>query len=366
MTQGANDPSVLTLYFDEAGWTGYNLLDSEQPIFVVSSTDVTPDKANEILQTCFPRYQGDEFKFSRIWNSNHRSGLLQFAQAIAQERIRAFSWMTDKRFAVLSKMVDFLVEPAVTQAGYDFYADGFCWKYVNYIHFGLREFAEPELYESMIDVYHAFSRSPSPDTLHALQYRLAVMAASTEGPIQTFLDQMSMGANIFERFHDLGTFNGSNELHVTSVLAAITHWRKLCCEDIAVVHDASAHFFRHQEMWSIITGPTAPQGFHELGDGTEVEFPLRVVSTLPDDSKDNRSVQFCDILAGVTAKIFDSRIIGDDRTFLDSLIENGLAETEYNGVRPSAIFPDQIPPRPLEGPDAVDRMMEVMFRDNTD
>jgi len=47
----------------------------------------------------------------------------------------------DKRFAVLTKIVDFLIGPYITDTGYDFYDGGFCWKYCNYIYFGLTQSA---------------------------------------------------------------------------------------------------------------------------------------------------------------------------------------------------------------------------------
>jgi hypothetical protein len=51
---------VRTIYFDEAGYTGYNLLDSVQPIFVIASVDIEEQLASEILQSSFPKYQGGE------------------------------------------------------------------------------------------------------------------------------------------------------------------------------------------------------------------------------------------------------------------------------------------------------------------
>ena len=80
-----------TLYFDESGFTGDNLLDGTQPIFAIASTDLEPEVAE---------------------------------------------------VAVLTKIVDFLIEPLFSTTGYDFYADGFSLKYTNYIHFGLTQFAE--------------------------------------------------------------------------------------------------------------------------------------------------------------------------------------------------------------------------------
>ena len=94
--------------------------------------------------------------------------------------------MAHKRYAVLTKIVDFLIEPYITDAGFDFYADGFCWKYANYIHFGLTQFAMPELLDALLRHYQTFSRKPTRENLEASQTRLRLMAASTEEPVQIF------------------------------------------------------------------------------------------------------------------------------------------------------------------------------------
>jgi hypothetical protein len=64
-----------------------------------------------------------------------------------------------------------------------------------------------------------------------------------------------------------------------------------------------------------MTNADVPRQLLSRGDGTTVEFPLRVVATTPEDSKDNYSVQFCDVLAGLTTKIFDRRIRGASASF---------------------------------------------------
>ncbi|MGH6924621.1 MAG: hypothetical protein ACRED5_12860 [Propylenella sp.] len=46
---------------------------------------------------------------------------------------------------------------------------------------------------------------------------------------------------------------------------------------------------------------------------------------------------------------------------MEEAIEAGLKHVTYDGVRPQTIFPDQIPPKRLTGPDAVDQMRGVMF-----
>lgn len=44
---------MTTLYFDKSGYTGYNLLDPRQPVFVVASSDVGDEEALEILSAAF-------------------------------------------------------------------------------------------------------------------------------------------------------------------------------------------------------------------------------------------------------------------------------------------------------------------------
>ena len=348
---------VKTLYFDESGFTGYNLLDPSQPIFAVASSDVDEQLALDILRDSFPRYQGSEFKLANIWNSGNRAGLLRFAARLADLKENAFVYMIDKRFGVLTKIVDFLIEPIITNAGFDFYQDGFCRKYANYIHFGITQFASPELYFALTNAYQRFSRNPIEENLAQLQWQLGVMAASTDERVQVFFDQMAMGARAFHIFHDLANFKGSDELQLTSMLAIVSHWRSLSRDDFAIIHDASSNFLRSADLWRRITADNVPRQMHRSGDGSFTEFPLRVTSTTPIDSKASRSIQFCDILAGLSTRHFSANTKGDEREFIDEVIDAGLKELSFNGIRPEPVFPDQIPPKPLDGPDVVDQMM---------
>ena len=352
--------ATRTFYFDESGFTGYNLLDATQPIFVLASSDIHNDVAHEALQRSFPQYQGSEFKFTNLWRSNHKRRLVDFGDHFNSLEHNTFIWMIDKRFCVLTKIVDFLIEPYITDTGYDFYADGFCWKYVNYIHYGLTQFAPPETLDRLLTAYQSFSRNPSNAHLRTLQLRLRELSDESEHPVDVFLEQIALGADLFHHYHDLSTFRGSDELHVTSMLASVTHWRKAFDEDFAIVHDASANFFRHRDIWERMTNEHVPPQPFPLGDGTIVEYPLRVVSTTPVDSRDCPAVQFCDICAGLAARLFDPALSASNRQLLNQTVEAGFSSLEYNGIRPQNIFPDSIPPRRRTGPDSVDRITEIL------
>ncbi len=196
---------MRTIYFDESGFTGYNLLDADQPVFAVASADIADSRAEEILRSSFPHNRADEFHFTRIWRSTRqRDGLRAFCGHLHEVADTSFCYATNKRFAVLTKIMDYLVEPAITSAGYDFYDEGFCWRYSNYVHFGLTQFAPPELLDSLLAFYQEFSRNPTRESLSTLRFRLRMMVSSSDERIKVFLDQMAMGAEIFERYTSLG------------------------------------------------------------------------------------------------------------------------------------------------------------------
>jgi hypothetical protein len=88
---------------------------------------------------------------------------------------------------------------------------------------------------------------------------------------------------------------------------------------------------------------------------------LRVASTTAVNSRYNRSIQFCDVLAGLAARHLNPRTAGDDRKFIDEVIGAGLKDVTFIGIRPDIVFPDQIPPQRLKGPDIVDQMEEIIF-----
>lgn len=349
-----------TIFFDESGFTGYNLLDPAQPVFSVASVDIAEERAEEILRRSFPRYQGEEYHFTNIWRSRHRGGLGTFCNHLHEVSELSFCFATNKRFAIFTKIMDFLVEPAITESCFDFYDEGFCWKYSNYAYHGIMQFGSPELLDYLIRFYQDFSRTPTAESLSLLQHRLRMMASSAEPEIRIFLEQMALGADLFERYSDLDDFRNSNDLQTGTMLAVIGHWRQAYTEDFSVVHDNSSNFWRNREMWSKITSSDNPEAATRAGDGSYVEYPLRVVSTEGRDSRLSRSIQFCDVLAGLTAKHFNPDLTADDREFMSSLIDEGLGNISSNRIVPGTEFPVRIPPKRLEGPDVVDQLIEMI------
>ncbi|OFV20937.1 hypothetical protein HMPREF3127_02315 [Sphingobacterium sp. HMSC13C05] len=353
---------IKKIYIDESGYTGHNYLDVDQPIFAVSSTDINPQDAEAILKKSFPNYKGREFKLGNIWNSVNHQGLTLFSKLFEEHSSCTFTYYVDKNYLVLIHMVEWLIEPHQTRAGIDFYADGYCRKLTNYLHYLLTVVESNKLLPEMVKEYQLFSRKPNLLALDKLKIKLEKFSEIIQHPIaKLIIRDMAIMCEHLPKITDIEEFKSTNELHLTTFLSSICWWRQNFKEDFHVIHDVSSNFKRQIDIWYNVTNSQVPPYLHPLGDGSFVQYPLRVLETISQNSEDNYSIQFCDIVAGLCTKYLDNRVIGNQRIFLQKIMAGGLLKMKVNGLRPERIFPEG-PPKKRTGPDAVDLMSKNIGR----
>lgn len=262
-----------TLYFDESGFTGADLLNKEQPIFCVASSDLDDVTADQILKFAFPRYQGPEVKFGNVWSRwSNKNGLLKFGEKIGQYRENFFAFWIDKRFCTFTKFVDFLIEPVLHDAGFDFYANGYAPTFVNRVKFGLDNFCDPSLYDSTLKHYDRFARSPTLENLDVLRSAISIVATSAPEKIRDYYELAKDGADRLARVGIEHFPVSSNDVQLTTVLASVGYWRHLSEEDFTIVHDESSNFFDQGALWAAITSPDVPEQFHSVREGQGFHF----------------------------------------------------------------------------------------------
>lgn len=348
------------VYFDESGQTGTHLLDAEQPWFVLASTDVGEAEAAEILGRCFPGRQGKELKSRSILKgARGRRQYLEFAREVGKDPDRFCAAKIDKRFSVVGKMVDNLVEPPLHAQGYDFYADDYARKFANSAFYVFSHLLDPAVAEGLLVAYNDFAREPNSARLAALQAALKQARRDAPYGSEVTLDLMSEGADAFDRLHDLANFRDTNELHVTAAVSCMGHWRSRHRGPFEVVHDESVHFFSHSVGWEMMTNPEVEPASFEMG-GKALDLPIPVTATVSARSHECAPVQLCDLLAGLISRSGP----GASRE-----IREFASETARAGLGGVSIFPITAgnefaggPPRRAAGPDVVDRIIKAVRR----
>lgn len=345
-----------TIFVDESGFTGTALNDAEQPFFCVASHIIPEDVAEGILKESFPTYQGNEFKAKQIFKTGkHKARLPHFSEALAAHTDKIFIWTVDKRFCLLTKMVDFLVEPIVTATGTNFYTPGFPPKFCNMFYTALTLFEGQALYDAVTEAYANLSVNPSQANLDGLIQTLDTMVNSVGKEAGQFLKMALLGALNFEEFHDFDSFGDTNEVQLTSVLSSVLYWSDQVSGDLRLIHDQSNNFFDQKDLWGALTNINLPVKIVKKGWGGEASFPLRVLETIDGKSEDHYGIQLSDILAGMSTRAKKGQLEGSIEPMLVKALEGPFGQIDTNGIRPEPDFPD-VWPGGLDGPDVVDDM----------
>ena len=352
---------MTQIYFDESGQTGTHLFDPQQPYFVVASTDLSDAESSEILKRAFPRQQAAELKSQSVLRRpNGQRGFLEFAKEVGKQPQRFYAAKIGKRFAIIYKMVDSLVEPLLHSRGYDFYANDYARTFANAVGVVFQHILSRPIAESIMTRYNAFARSPNAQALHALQTALKEALRTAPEDARLFLELLYQGAIDFEQLHSLSAFEDTNDLHVTAVLSCMGHWQAQGPGPFHVVHDESLHFFARSGRWAEITDPTLDPRTFELGDKTLI-LPIPVVSTKSARSHEHASLQVCDLIAGFINRIAVDEQSETFREFATNALAAGIDKIAHFGVD----FGDEFfegPPERASGPDIVDQIVMATAR----
>src|ERR1017187_935512 len=113
------------VYCDESGFTGNNLLDTEQPYFAYAGVMAEEDVTGDFIQKTIRDFdiQGDELKGSRLLRYNKG----RQAVNVVLERFASSARVTvhEKRFALSTYFFEYVFEPALSNQNSIFYRANF-------------------------------------------------------------------------------------------------------------------------------------------------------------------------------------------------------------------------------------------------
>jgi len=121
-----NTPSDLlpVVYADESSNSGQNLLDPRQPVFTLAGVHLPDELAASIVdevRSQLPATQGEPKYGSLTRSSGGRRALRRAFETMPEGSVR--SYLIDKRFMVVTKLVDVLMEPLADADGLNLYED---------------------------------------------------------------------------------------------------------------------------------------------------------------------------------------------------------------------------------------------------
>lgn len=356
----ADPPEVA---FDEAGNTGADLLNPDQPVFALASVALLPVEADELLAT-IRTPQSRELKFSslkRTESGRRRLRRVLESRVLTPEHV-ALS-LFHKRFHAVGKMVDLLIEPIAHRDGLDFYQRGFNISYCNLLHICLPVFFGAENVDRLLGAFLQMLRRRSQEAVvnfYSIARELFRQHSNTSvaGPFAPIVASESMIGEIL--LHN-------DKLSLDPAIPAFSYqcalWGERFDRPFRLVHDDSKPIFQDSEALESLMAPD-DQGQRIGYDRRTFIFPLRACGIRFARSQEDPRLQVADLVAGAAACWSAGRIPPvDDSALAQDLNDLGLDRFLVSGVWPStAISPAELGTEDEGGVDALDYMADFLAK----
>lgn len=352
------------IVFDEAGNTGQDLINRDQPVFVQSSVLLTDEETKVLLDILLDN-ENEEAHFVRLKNSN--IGRKKILTTLASDILTPFNAKLSyihKGFMIISKAVDLLIEPLMHNDGVDLYENGGNIALSN-LHFmcmpslcGEEEASKFQLLfvnmirEKTYDSYMAFY-----DHIKCLikncsnnEYRKQLLVFYYTC---TNIEYVLSTADIVSLDPAIPTF-----------VQHCAEWGKSLGKKFDLIHDHSKPIMNKAHMLAWLMAEDEPDVLVGY-DRRKMGLPLKATGINFADSKVVKQIQIADILGGACAYWAKGCINGnkDREKFWNSINNIPIDMHVFDSVWPSTnITPEELGTNKIGGICAVDYITDLIVR----
>ena len=322
---------MSAIYCDEHGNTGQRLLDPEQPVFALAATDYSAAEATELLEHVRSQ-TADEVKFKTLRKTP--AGRARLARLLTDPRLnptRVTAFSMDKRYMVVTKLVDLIMETVLNRMGVDLYERGANLATANMIYTCAPVLSGEQEFDSMLEAFVDLAR------FRGLAHVTAYLDAGAR-LLQACHDKEMRG--FLAGFFDpelVPVWLPSLPEHILdpaipALFVLIDAWGKRKQERFSVVHDQSKTIVESVSYFESMMARANEQSALVGYDRRKFLFPLRATGLAMGDSKTYPQLQIADICAGATAHFMTCRLTGKQDPLMDLLEQSMCIEWSIDGL----------------------------------
>jgi Protein of unknown function (DUF3800) len=325
---------VPTFYIDETGFTGEDLMEPNQTIFVEATHDYTEAETSEIINSIFKDVHSDELKFRALSRRPaHQARVIEFIEQMAKAPNRVASWVAHKEYAMLTMVVEWWVEPLAHQTGLNLYKDGGNQALANMMFACTGSFWDEKFRRKLLLAFQKTMRARTKERFDECYEIVQKAKADAWGDEKrtTVLNYYWHPLELLGFGHVGPLPNHVLDLALPGLARLGLCWRSRHEGPWEVVHDASSNMARQKWLWDALSSPRLEKAEFAGPHGASV-FPMNVTSTTFSDSKAQKQLQLCDILAGAIAA---SVRLPEEDEFRKKLHEAGILDLVTDTIWPS-------------------------------
>ena len=351
---------MLTVYMDESGFTGEDLMNRHQPVFVYVSTTLCDQECAALQRDYFSGTQGHELKHSNLCR-RHRgqrriAGLINAIRDLGKVTV----WICHKEFTLLTYLVDYWVEPAMRRDGIDLYRDGGNLALCNMTYYCLRTLQSDEFLKEHLRRFQRMMIRRTPDDYRGFWQELYQDFEHADTITKDVLVYL-LGGEMKLGYQELQHIpRRAIDPAFTTAAETCSYWRKHTVDPLVLIHDNSSSLAKDKWLWDLVTSPDIEQRTIGLPHRSRT-YPLNVARTEFADSRSHLQLQFCDLVAGATAvwcRQFLAQSHSED--YVEQLGRAGIEELQIGSIWPQAeVDPEKLGMKGWSG-EAVDFLAEQL------
>lgn len=314
-------PQSLTIAMDESGYTGSNFLDSTQPLFIMSSVNISLQDAQKLLHKSPKKKQ----KFAELKESEEgRKIILDVIKYLVKQNSARYI-VVNKKFVLLTLMVELLIEPSLNRKG----STDYRLSVANKIYYEMLSTFGNERLEKLLGNFQSMIKSTKKfySDVRNIENSLLPDSISVNGLLQNNLWDfirliLKSQSYIQETIEDSAQVY---DLCKTIVRGHIDYWKELN-QSLEILYD------ENKPIRELVI---------ELG---LFDQNFKNVTIVPTSSSNEPRIQIADILSGAANQLW-TRSIFDNNPL--EIFDKQLKEANLESLHLDHIFPriDDIEPK---------------------
>jgi hypothetical protein len=287
---------MKTIYFDESGNTGPDLLNRDQPIYILCSTDMKENDAENALANYFDITKELHFKKLKQSKKNKESILKFFSERINDLEKYCKVTAYHKEYMIACKMLDYLVEPQLYEDGIDYYDEGMNIAHANMFYYCFEGFCGKEITR---DVYTKFVNMIAEKKRESvIEFSTALMNAYNNCGDEQFKGEFII---LNKALYEIDSFiSAKSKADLDPALSAlidlIQRWMMVYNDELQIYHHESVTIEARKEDLEYITSKLTEPATVGYGQ-VKAKFPLNIKEFKFEKSQNSRSIQICDLVA---------------------------------------------------------------------
>ena len=309
---------ATTVYCDDAGFTGDNLLNRDQPFFAYSAVAIEPSEAADLVAELRQSFNlaGRELKGKDLYDRSYAITLITLLANRLQDRVSIA--LNDKLFSLAAKFFEYVYEPSIAANSRFFYERG-THVYVATVLWAFLNTGDPTT-RQIADRFEALMRRRSGQPLLYFDESFAPGQDDAIAPIMRFA--IARKDSAIEELDSLANENGRIrwvlDLSLSSARSVLATLGERVGE-IDVTMDESKPLEDFVDFMSVFVGRTDTQYMELGGRRRPLTFNLQRVPRFG-SSKEDPGLQIADLFASFAALSARDRHTSKGAAILNALL----------------------------------------------